>query len=220
MFATLIRSTWRNLQRRHPGVLFHGNTSIPEIALTFDDGPHPRDTPQVLDVLAKHDVRATFFLIGESVEKNPQLVNQIHQSGHQLALHCHRHLPFPLESASALKGQLDRTRRAIADACGIPPDSICDVRPPYGFFTAKTLSLLDECGYRLVLWDNMPLHFLQPASWTIKQIEKNVSSGSIIVLHDGKGHGAKVAAIVDTIIPVLKVMEFDFIRIDEMERND
>lgn len=220
MFATFLRSIYRNLQRGRPGVLFYGNASRPEIALTFDDGPHPRDTPQVLDVLAEHDVRATFFLIGESVERYPHLVKQIHDCGHQLALHCYRHLPFPLENASILKGQLDRSRRAIADACSIPPEAIRHVRPPYGFFTAKTLSLLDEWGYRLVLWDNMPLHFLQPVSWTIKQIEKNVSSGSIMVLHDGKGHGAKVAAIVDTIVPMLKAMEFDFVNIDDMERND
>lgn len=220
MFATFLRSIYRNLQRGHPGVLFYGNASRPEIALTFDDGPHPRDTPQVLDVLAEHDVRATFFLIGESVERYPHLVKQIHDCGHQLALHCYRHLPFPLENASILKGQLDRSRRAIADACSIPPEAIRHVRPPYGFFTAKTLSLLDKWGYRLVLWDNMPLHFIQPVSWTIKQIEKNVSSGSIMVLHDGKGHGAKVAAIVDTIVPMLKAMEFDFVNIDDMERND
>ena len=219
MFATLLRSTWRNLQKRYPGILFHGNTNLPGIALTFDDGPHPRDTPRVLEVLAKHDVRSTFFLIGESVERYPHLVKQIHDRGHQLGLHCYRHIPFPLESASTLKGQLDRSRIAIADACGVSPDSIRDIRPPYGIFSKKNLSLLNDSDYRLVLWDNMPLHFLQPVSWTVKQIEENVSSGSIIVLHDGKGHGAKVAAIVDTIIPMLKAMEFDFIRIDDMERN-
>lgn len=204
------------MQKRYPGVLFHGNISRREIALTFDDGPHPHDTPQVLDVLAKHEVHATFFLIGQDIELYPNLVNQIHHSGHQLALHCYRHLPFPLLNASTLKGQLTRTRNAIASACGISPESIRDVRPPYGFFTRKTISLLNEWGYRLTLWDNMPLHFLQPASWTIKQVLKLTAPGSVIVLHDGHGHGKKVAHVVNVIVPQLKAKGFEFVTIEQM----
>jgi peptidoglycan/xylan/chitin deacetylase (PgdA/CDA1 family) len=205
------------MQKRYPGVLFHGNTSRREIALTFDDGPHPRDTPQVLDVLAKHEVHATFFLIGQGLEQYSHLVKQIHQSGHQLALHCYRHLPFPLQNASTLKAQLARTRNAIASACGIFPESIRDIRPPYGFFTRKTLSLLKEWGYRLTLWDNMPLHFIQPASWTIKQVLKLIVPGSVIVLHDGHGHGKKIAHIVDVIVPQLKMRGFEFVTIEQMQ---
>lgn len=205
------------LQSRHPKVLFHGDRTRPEIALTFDDGPHLRDTPQVLDVLAKHDIHATFFLVGRSAEQHPQLVRQIHQSGHQLALHCYRHIPFPLENASTLKWQLDQSRRAITRICDIPPTSIRHVRPPYGFFTAKTLSLLEEWGYRLVLWDNMPLHFLQPLKRTITQILESTVPGSIIVLHDGKGHGSKVAEIVDVITPQLKARGFEFVTIEQIQ---
>jgi len=210
---------YRVMQSRHPGILFRGDAFRHGIALTFDDGPHPRDTPRVLDVLAKHEIRATFFLVGKSVERYPKLVKQIHECGHQLALHCYRHFPFPLERASTLKRQLGGTRKAIAGACGISLAEIRHVRPPYGFYTAKTLSLLMEWGYRLVLWDNMPLHFIQPVSWTIKQIEGNTSDGSIIVLHDGNGHGAKVSSIVDTIVPRLKAMKFTFITINDMAGN-
>ena len=205
------------MQRRYPNVLFHGDTSHHEIALTFDDGPHPRDTPQVLDALAKHNARATFFLIGQSAEQFPQLVRQIHEGGHQLALHCHRHIPFPLENASKLKRQLDQSRTTIARACGISPASVRYIRPPYGFFTTKTLSLLHEWGYQPVLWDNMPLHFLQPTAWTIKQLVQPTVPGSIIVLHDGKGHGSKVAQILNIVLPQLKAKRFDFVTIEQMQ---
>jgi peptidoglycan/xylan/chitin deacetylase (PgdA/CDA1 family) len=219
MFSSLLRSTYRDLQRRHPSVLFYGDVTRREIALTFDDGPHPRDTPQVLDGLARHNVRATFFLIGRNAEGHPQLVRQIHQNGHQLALHCYRHLPFPMESASTLKRQLDQSRKAIARACDIPSESIQHVRPPYGFFTARILSLLTGWGYRLVLWDNMPLHFLQPTAWTIQQILERTIPGSIIVLHDGKGHGAKVSQILDVILPQLKAKGFEFVTIEQMQKT-
>lgn len=207
------------MQRRHPTVLFHGDGSRREIALTFDDGPHPRDTPQVLEILAKHNIHATFFLIGQSVEQYPHLVKQIYQSGHQLALHCYRHVPFPLENASTLQGQLNLTQNAIANTCGILPQTIQHVRPPYGMFNTKTLSLLTEWRYRLVMWSSIPQHWMQPTSWSIKQVIDEVVPGSIMVLHDGHGHGKKVASIVDTIAPRLKDMGFDFIKIEDMERN-
>lgn len=215
----ILRSMYRNLQRRNPGVLFYSDSSRPEIALTFDDGPHPRDTPQVLESLAKHNVRATFFLIGHGAEQHPQLVRRIHENGHQLALHCHRHIPFPLENASTLKRQLDQSRKAIARACGISPETIRHVRPPYGFFTAKTLSLLTEWGYRLVLWDNMPLHFLQPTAWTVNQLLEPAVPGSVIVLHDGKGHGTKVAHILEIVLPQLKAKSFEFVTIEQMQSS-
>ena len=217
--SSLPRRFYHALQKRYPDILFHGDASRHEIALTFDDGPHPRDTPRVLDVLSKNDIHATFFLIGQNVERYPHHVKQIHQSGHRLALHCYRHIPFPMENASNLKRQLDQSRKAISNICDIPPESIRHVRPPYGFFTAKTLSLLNEWGYRLVLWDNMPLHFIQPTAWTIKQLLEPTVPGSIIVLHDGKGHGAKVAHFLDILLLQLKAKGFEFVTIEQMRNS-
>lgn len=200
-------------------MLFCGDGSRRAIALTFDDGPHPRDTPQVLEVLTKYRVQATFFLVGQNVERYPQLVKTIHQNGHQLAVHCYHHLPFLLEHPSELRKELDHTRRVITDICGLSPEAICDVRPPYGFFTSRTVSMLNDWGYRLVIWNRMPFHWMQPLHWTTRQILEGVAPGSVIVLHDGKGHGAKVAQILDIILPRLKEFGFDFIKIEGMEGN-
>jgi peptidoglycan/xylan/chitin deacetylase (PgdA/CDA1 family) len=206
-------------QRRHPDVLFHGDRSRHVIALTFDDGPHPRDTPRVLDVLEKHNVRATFHVVGKSAEHHPNLIQQIHQSRHQLALHCYRHLPFPLENPSILQTQLERTRKLIADSCGISAETIKDLRPPYGAYTARTQSLLTEWGYRLVMWSSIPPHWMQPVSWSIQQTMDSVFPGVVIVLHDGHGHGSRVAEILDVIVPSIKSLGFEFVTVENMQNQ-
>ena len=207
------------MQSRHPDILWRGHASRREIALTFDDGPHPRDTPEVLDVLAKHKVRATFFLIGKDIEKNQNLVRRIHAGGHEIGIHCYRHLPFPFERPDVLQHQLERTKTLISQACGISPTEIRDVRPPYGAFTSKTKSLLAEWGYRLVMWNCIPPHFTQPLSWTIQQVLEASISGSVIVLHDGHGHGTKAAQIVETVVPKIKSQGFEFVTIKHMRAN-
>ena len=206
-------------QRRYTNVLFHGNTSRREIALTFDDGPHPRDTPRVLDVLAKYNVHATFFLVGRSAEHYPDLIKQIHQHGHQLALHCYRHNPFPLEKLFTLQTELARTRNIIATACDMVPETIKDLRPPYGMFNKRTLSQLTKSGYRLVMWNCIPPHWMQPVNWSIRQVMESVIPGAVIVLHDGHGHGTRVTEIVDTVVPRIQSLGFEFITVEEMQNQ-
>ena len=217
--TTSLNQYYRAMQRQHPDILWFGDESRREIAVTFDDGPHPKDTPQVLEKLAKHNILATFFLVGRYVEQYPALVKQIHQSGHQLGIHGFRHRPFSLEKPSTLQIQLERTRDAIANICGISPETIKDLRPPYGAFTSTTARRLTEWGYRLVLWNNMPPHWMQPVSWTISQILDQVHPGSIIVLHDGHGHGTKVAQILDIIIPKLKTQGYGFVTIKQIRER-
>lgn len=207
------------MQNKYPNILWFGDAVRSEIALTFDDGPHPKDTPQVLEMLAKHNICATFFLIGKYVEQHSNLVKQIHQSGHQLGIHCYRHHPFLFENPKTLRTQLNHTRSLIANTCGISPETIRDLRPPYGAFTNKTISTLTEWGYQLVMWNNIPPHWMQPLNWTISQIFDQITPGSIIVLHDGHGHGRKVASIIDTIVPRLKASGYSFIKIEDMKRN-
>ena len=210
---------YRAMQRKYPEILWHGDEGCPEIALTFDDGPHPRDTPRVLESLARHDVPATFFLVGKAVEGHSDLVRQIHQSGHQTGIHCYRHTPLPLESPVTLRTQLEHTARIIAQSCGVPAEAIKDLRPPYGLFNRRTVSQLSAWGYRLVMWDHIPPHWMQTLSWTIRQTLEQVHPGSVIVLHDGHGHGSNAAKIVETVVPVLKNQGYHFVTIGSMRRN-
>lgn len=217
--SSILHRLYHTLQHKYPDVLFFGNPAHRTLALTFDDGPHPRDTEQVLTALTNHKIRATFFLVGKYAEEHPSLVRRIYESEHQLALHCQRHIPFPLESASSLQGQLARARESIAQAAGISAETIRDIRPPYGAFTAKTAHLLTGWGYRLVMWSSIPQHWMQPLRWSIRQVLAEASPGGIIVLHDGHGHGKKVTEIVDAIIPPLKAQGYEFITIQEMHQQ-
>jgi peptidoglycan/xylan/chitin deacetylase (PgdA/CDA1 family) len=219
VITKFLRRFYHAMQRRHPSLLWYGDPARREIALTFDDGPHPRDTPRILDVLAKHDIPATFFLVGQFVERNLSVAQQIHRSGHQIGIHGYRHFPFPLENPSTLKAQLDRARNVIADACGISVEEIRDVRPPYGVFTGKILPRITDSGYRFVMWSSVPPHWLQPVNWTIKQVLDEVVPGSIIDLHDGKGHGSNLPQILHVLLPALKSQGFGFITINEMQRH-
>jgi len=204
-------------QRRHPEVLYRGDPSIRQIALTFDDGPHPQDTVRLLAVLERHQVKATFHLVGKSVERHPELVRQIHRSGHQLALHCYRHMPFPLEKAMALHAGLVRAQDAIARAANVPHTSIRDLRPPYGLFTDRNLSQLTEWGFRLVMWSCIPPHWMQPVSWSIRQVLQAAVPGAVIVLHDGHGHGRRVAEIVEAVVPQIRSLGLEFVTVEELQ---
>jgi len=207
------------MRSRHPNILWFGDESRHEIALTFDDGPHPKDTPQVLEKLANHNIHATFFLVGKYIEQYPSLVKQIHQSGYQIGVHGYRHIPFQLGNPATLRAQLDHTRNVIAKLCDLAPESINDLRPPYGAFTSKIASTLIEWQYRLVMWNNIPPHWMQPVSWTINQVLDQTIPGSIIVLHDRHGHGAKVAQILDAIVPSLKARGYRFVTIKQMRER-
>jgi peptidoglycan/xylan/chitin deacetylase (PgdA/CDA1 family) len=219
LITTSLNQYYRAMQNKYPNILWFGDESRRELALTFDDGPHPKDTPQVLETLAKHNIHATFFLVGRYVERYPDLVKQIHQSGHQLGIHGFRHLPFPLEDLETLRTQLDLTRNIIADICDVAPETIRDLRPPYGVFTQKTISMLAEWDYQLVMWNNIPPHWMQLVNSTISQIFDQIHPGSIIVLHDGHGHGTKVAQILDIIIPKFKTQGYDFVTIAQMRER-
>ncbi|HEU0296350.1 MAG TPA: polysaccharide deacetylase family protein [Anaerolineales bacterium] len=219
LIASSLNQYYRAMQRKYPKILWHGDEARCEIAITFDDGPHPRDTPQVLEALARHDIQASFFLIGKAVEGHSDLVGQIHQNGHQTGIHCYRHRPFPFESPAALRAQLEHTARTIAEISAIHPETIRDLRPPYGLFNRPTLSRLIAWGYRLVMWNNIPPHWMQPLPWTIQQTLEQAQPGSVIVLHDGHGHGANAAKIVDEIVPRLKDQGYQFVTIESMQRN-
>ncbi|MFL5859847.1 MAG: polysaccharide deacetylase family protein [Solirubrobacteraceae bacterium] len=188
------------------------------VALTFDDGPHPEGTPAVLEVLAGAGARATFFLVGEQVERRPALAARIVEAGHLVALHGHRHrLQLRLTPAQVTE-DLRRGTRVVQDATGLAP---AWHRPPYGIYSPAGLRAALEAGLTPLLWSRWGKDwrkFTTPAR-IARRATRGVIAGDVILLHDADFYSARnshlrtVAALkhilrelqrrkLDTVLPV------------------
>jgi peptidoglycan/xylan/chitin deacetylase (PgdA/CDA1 family) len=158
-------------------------------ALTFDDGPHARGTPAVLEELARRDVRATFFLVGEQVLRNPSLPGEIVAGGHEIGLHCHRHRNLLRLAPWQVREDLERAQAAIEDACGVSPALY---RPPYGILNATALRLARRAGRRTLLWTHWGRDWEARATpeSICARVSADVEEGSVLLLHDADDYGA------------------------------
>jgi peptidoglycan/xylan/chitin deacetylase (PgdA/CDA1 family) len=160
------------------------------VALTFDDGPHPEGTPAVLEALAGAGARATFFVIGEQVQRRPQLVARILSEGHVVALHGFRHrLQLRLRSGD-VAADLARGLTVVGDAAGESPRLH---RPPYGIYSAAGLRFAVASGLRPLLWSRWGKDwrkFTTPERIARQAIDGAVA-GDVILLHDADFYSAK-----------------------------
>jgi peptidoglycan/xylan/chitin deacetylase (PgdA/CDA1 family) len=160
------------------------------VALTFDDGPHPEGTPATLEVLRERGAVATFFLVGEQVERHHTIAAEIAAAGHRIALHGHRHrLQLPI-APRTLEDDLARGFEAVADATGHEPQSY---RPPYGIFSPAGLSYSRRRGWRPLLWSRWGRDWAAratPASITAK-VTEDLADGDVLLLHDADWYSAE-----------------------------
>ncbi|MGO9750490.1 MAG: polysaccharide deacetylase family protein [Solirubrobacteraceae bacterium] len=162
------------------------------VAITFDDGPHPEGTPAILEILAGADARATFFVIGEQVQRRPELAQRILDEGHALALHGHRHrLQLRLTSAQ-LQSDLRLGAAAIEDATGT---TVLHHRPPYGIYSAAGLRAVRERGMRPLLWSTWGKDWrkLTTPERIAARVNRALAPGAVILLHDADFYSARHA---------------------------
>jgi peptidoglycan/xylan/chitin deacetylase (PgdA/CDA1 family) len=174
--------------RALPGGLcrWQGPGSSSKVALTFDDGPDPEGTPRVLDVLGELGLRATFFVLGERVRDDPELVWEIARRGHQLATHGDQHARHLLRTPAWARRDLDRAMEAMA-ALGHPPRWF---RPPYGQATGATLALARAMGLETVLWSAWGREWVSPEPEEVAaRIGRRLLPGAVVLLHDSDRFG-------------------------------
>jgi len=162
-----------------------------ELALTFDDGPNPAWTPQLLDILAAHSVHATFFMVGEFALAEPALVRRIAEAGHLIGNHSWSHPNLALTSSAQVREELHSTSNALGQITGEP---VHFFRPPFGARRPAVLRIARELGLTPVTWNAMTNDWSEPsadriAASLIEKINRNRQQGaaSNVVLHDG-GH--------------------------------
>jgi peptidoglycan/xylan/chitin deacetylase (PgdA/CDA1 family) len=159
------------------------------VALTFDDGPDPRWTPHVLDVLAEYHVHATFFVIGYKAAKYPDLIRRMIREGHSVQNHTHSHAWLTQYSDSTVHREIGTGRDEIA-AAGLGVESRC-LRPPYGAISTRVRNIAAEERQTVVLWDVDPQDWAhQDSAYITRHVLTYTGSNDIVLLHDGAGSAA------------------------------
>ncbi|MEO8478733.1 MAG: polysaccharide deacetylase family protein [Gemmatimonadota bacterium] len=164
-----------------------GPTATAEVALTFDDGPHPEHTPRLLDALATHDITATFFVVGREAEQHPDLVRRITSEGHTLGHHSWTHSEPALTSSATLLAEVDRTVALLSSISGRVSDRF---RPPKGKLSAAKLIGLMRARQRIAMWSRDPRDYaMADAGALARWVQATVpNGGDIVLLHDVHPH--------------------------------
>jgi len=184
----------------------------PYIAMTFDDGPEQKLTPKLLDLLAQHHIKATFFVIGQNAAEFPDIVARAAREGHEIGNHSWSHPNFAKMSDEAVRRQLRQTDDAIKQATGKRPTLM---RPPYGNLSPRQKQWVhNEFGYRIVLWDVDPLDWKRPGPAVVcNRILHETRPGSIVLSHDI--HPGTIEAMHDT-LDQLEAKGFKFVTVSDL----
>jgi peptidoglycan/xylan/chitin deacetylase (PgdA/CDA1 family) len=158
-------------------------------ALTFDDGPHPQGTPAVLEILARSHARATFFLVGEQVRRNPGLAREILAAGHRLGVHCDRHRNLLRLAPGQVREDLARARGEVAEVLGEEPKLY---RPPYGVLNGSALREARRRRWRVLLWSEWGRDWEARATpeGIARLLTEGAGAGSVLLLHDADDYGS------------------------------
>ncbi len=192
------------------------NTSLPFIALTFDDGPHPVNTPRLLDILKSRNVKATFFVVATNARAHPGIMRRIVAEGHEIGNHTVTHGNLAQMSSDGVRKELRDAHDSIVSATGIAPRVM---RPPYGAITSSQKSWIrKEFGYPSIMWSVDPEDWKKPGSSVVaSRLVKGAKPGGILLLHDI--HAPTIDAVSPTVDQLL-AKGFQFVTITQLIAMD
>lgn len=195
-------------------------THTQNIVLTFDDGPHPRTTPKVLEILKRRNIKAIFFVLGLQANKYPHLVKQIHDDGHEIGNHSYSHVNFTQVSRENVEKEIARSNDLIEKITGIRPRYL---RPPYGAVNRQVINIARENGLDIMLWT------IDPKDWqnknsaiTLRNLEQQTGlngrfRGGVVLLHDIYQTNISV---LETYLDRLAINNFSITTIDALNNDN
>lgn len=198
--------------------IWRGTATRQQVALTFDDGPHPRFTPEILRLLKAHEARATFFVLGRQAARYPHLIKQLVKSGHEVGNHSYSHPRFPAAHRQAWAREIEHTELELelsdCPDCGL-------FRPPYSDYNQGLVRFLANLRYRLVLWSVDAADWREPDPLAIAaNVLSRVKPGAIVIMHDGDETGeadrGPTLEALGLILPLLKARGYDCVTVSEL----
>jgi len=184
------------------------------LALTYDDGPDPRNTPALMDVLSRHSVRATFFFLGCNVAKEPQLAREVARAGHVIANHTYHHPRLIFCTPARVRTELLECERILSGEVG---EHSRLWRPPYGRRLPHVMRAAEKVGLEAIMWSVNPRDWsLRTASEVEKRVLRCARGGDVILMHDGGGDRLHTIEATDRLIGRYKNEGYQFVTVPEM----
>lgn len=189
-----------------------GLSSQPFIAMTFDDGPHSKNTPRLLDILRQRNIKATFYVIGKNVDMYPHLTRRIVAEGHEIGNHTYTHRNLKTLSDAQVMTEMRKATIAIVKATGVQPRTM---RPPYGaLYQRQREMIMNKFGYPTIMWAVDPRDWQRPGVSVVKsRILANTTNGAIVLSHDL--HAPTVDAMPSTLDGLL-AKGFRFVTVSQL----
>ena len=193
----------------------HGANSQKQVALTFDDGPDPNSTPQLLELLREQKVPAAFFCVGRRVAANPELAAQIVRDGHLVGNHSYAHSNLTnFYSTARLQAELAQTQAVIENAVGVASKFF---RPPVGLSNPGTFRAARNLDLQVIGWTVRSLDtVIASPEKIVARIARGIRPGAIVLLHDGNIPAEKLLATVKSLLDTLRKLGYEIVRLDEL----
>lgn len=197
------------------GLINEVYTSQKAVAITFDDGPNPIYTPQVLKIFAEAKGKATFFMIGEQINASPEITKAVADQGHEIGNHTYTHAKLSELNTADCLDEIERNERLIQELIGKKPRIL---RPPYLDYNQETISITGQKGYPLIGALNMEAHdWEQPGVDHILSVSRNcIKNGSILIFHDGYGDRTQTIEAVRVLVTELNSKGYQLVTVSEL----
>lgn len=213
IFAVLFQVTKLRTFQFFGGLTYQAETKERVIALTFDDGP-TKNVDQILPLLNEYKAKATFFLIGNEIEKHPDEAKKLVEAGHQIGNHTYSHKRMVLKSPSFIKKEIEKTDELIRD---IGYEGEIDFRPPYGKKLIGLPYYLNKYNRETIMCSLEPETYYTSVDDKVDYVLENVKPGSIILLHPMYDRTGGTSQVVETILRELTNEGYKFVTVDELQ---